>query len=60
MTKSEVKSIIDKAGGARDHQSPSWNDAFNLYNQAPENRYSQLRKGSCGSCFRKVYEWLSK
>lgn len=57
MTKGELKAAIDKAGGLRDHRAPEWNEAFNQYNQA--NKSAQLRKGSCGSCFRKVYQWLS-
>lgn len=58
MTKTELKNAIDKAGGVREHRTNEWNEAFNEYNKA--NPTSQLRKGSCGSCFRKVYEWLSK
>lgn len=58
MTKTELKTAIDKAGGVRSHGASEWNEAFNQYNQA--NRNAQLRRGTCGSCYRKVYEWLSQ
>lgn len=58
MTKAELKAAIDKTGGARDHRAAEWNEAFNQYNQA--NKNAQLKRGPCGSCYRKVYEWLSK
>lgn len=58
MTKQEVRAILEPKGGARDHSSSEWNEAFRLYNEA--NKYAQLRRGSCGSCYRKVWEWLTK
>lgn len=58
MTKSEIKSAIDAAGGVKEHRSPTWDEAFKLFNS--DNKNSPLKRGSCGSCYRKVYEWLSR
>lgn len=63
MTKAEVKAKLQTKLGTRTisnsdwYREPEWNDAFNLYNSANSNK---LKRGSCGSCYRKVWEWLQK
>lgn len=58
MTKAELKSAIDKAGGVKEHRTKEWDEAFKEYNATHPN--DQRRRGSCGPCYRKVYEWLSQ
>jgi len=58
MTKEQLRAIMQAKNASRDHSVPEWNEAFNQYNAANPTR--QLKKGSCGSCFRSVWDWLMK
>jgi hypothetical protein len=58
MSKAELKAAIDAGGGVKEHRTPAWDEAFKQYNIA--NPRNTLRRGSCGSCYRKVYEWMSR
>jgi len=58
MTKAELKAAIDAGGGVREHRTHAWEEAFQQFNQSNPKR--TLRRGSCGSCYRAVYEWLTK
>jgi hypothetical protein len=63
MTKEQIKNALQTKKGNSSvansdwHREPEWNDAFNLYNQSNRDK---LKRGSCGSCYRKVWEWLQK
>jgi hypothetical protein len=69
MTRAELKAVIDAGGGIKGciygYKDPkkaqweaAWHEAFNQYNAV--NPKQTLRFSSCGSCKRKVHEWLSK
>lgn len=58
MTKQELKDVMIQKNASRDHSVIEWNEAFNQYNAANPTR--QVRKGSCGTCFRSVWDWLQK
>lgn len=58
MSKAELKSAIDAAGGVKEHRTTQWDEAFKQYNAA--NPHDQRRRTSCGPCYRKVYEWLAR
>jgi hypothetical protein len=58
MTKAELKSVMESKGAPRDHAPKEWDEAFRMYNEA--NKSQQLRRGACGSCYRKVWEWMSR
>jgi hypothetical protein len=57
MSKSELKAAIDSDGGVKNQRSKHWDAAFNLYNSQPG---VPKKKRGFGSCYRDVYEWLSR
>jgi hypothetical protein len=57
MSKAELKAAIDADGGVKNQRSKHWDAAFTLHNSQPGVR--RLKRG-CGSCYRELYEWLSK
>jgi hypothetical protein len=55
MTKEEVKKRLIESGLInRFKQAPLWNMAFNLYNSTK----GESLKPTCGTCFKKVKEWI--
>jgi hypothetical protein len=55
MTKEEVKNRLIESGLInRFKNHPLWVQAFNLYNSHKDANL----KPTCGTCFKKVKEWL--
>lgn len=60
MSKQEVYAAL-VANGSFDtnRRTPEWNRAFDLFNQAPENKGNKVSM-SCGSCYSQVRNWLKR
>ena len=58
MTKQELRQALEANGTLRVNKSqdPNWRKAFDLYNQTNKQRLNI----SCGGCWTKVREWLTK
>lgn len=58
MTKAEILSELKANGNvSKFQQTPSWDKAFKLYNDANPNDRKNMR---CGSCYRSVLKWLEQ
>lgn len=60
MSKQEIyAALIADHSLETNRRSPTWERAFDLFNQAPENKGNRVSM-SCGSCFSQVRNWLKR